>query len=370
VGDVDAALDRRLRRLREELTDEQLPLPLDGPAGLHLLGEMHYARRPPFHENRVPRYGALVFPGVPDWDRSPQVPVLVPADRIPVEVLRRFADGRSSFTVTTPQGLSGLASFEHSLEDEVAAVRLQRTGATVVQRSASLVRVARPVVSSSGTDRSGYSSQWPRITCGWWLASPPNGDRAVLAGLLEFAVHSLAAARVGATLVWNVDGCAPDDPRRGLADRGGARMGPALSVARRDRGPPRAHGAGRTVGCPVGRRPSHVGAPVHVRRSRRPCRRRLRARTGDPVFGWCGRRRDLLRAAALHRPLRCTHERPCRGPGRARGATSCSSSTRIAERRRHRRCGARYAPPRFRACRPVPRSSAWRSRRPPLSTAG
>ena len=233
MGDADAALERRLRRLREELTDEQLPLPLDGLAGLHLLAELHYARRPPFHENRLPRYGALVFPGVPDWDRFPQVPLLVPADGIPVEVLRRFADGRSSFTVTTPQGLSGLASFEHSLEDEVAAVRLQRTGATVVQRSASLVRVctAGGVIVWNGSQ---------------WLLKPlaedyvrvvarliPHADRAVLAGLLEFAVHSLAAARVGATLVWNVDGCPPDDPRRGLADRGGARMGPALSVARR-----------------------------------------------------------------------------------------------------------------------------------------
>ncbi len=233
MSNADPAMERRWRRLREELADEHVPLPLHGRAGLHLLAELHYARRPPFHENRVPRYGALVFPGVPDWDRSPQVPLLVPADGIGVEVLRRFADGRSSFTVTTPQGLSGLASFEHSLEDEVEVVRLQRTGATVVQRNAGLVRVCAPggVVIWNGSQ---------------WLVKPlaedyvrvvarlaPHGDRAVLGGLLELAVHSLAAARVGATLVWNVDGCAPGDSRGGLAERGGAHAGPALSVARR-----------------------------------------------------------------------------------------------------------------------------------------
>ncbi|MCA1843824.1 MAG: hypothetical protein LC792_11700, partial [Actinobacteria bacterium] len=114
---------RRLRRLREELDDEHVPLTVDGPYGNRLLAELAYARRPLHHENHIPGYGALIFPGVPDWDACPQAPLLVPAPDVPAAVLRRYADGRSSFVVVTPDGLSGLATFEHSVEDEGAAVR-------------------------------------------------------------------------------------------------------------------------------------------------------------------------------------------------------------------------------------------------------
>jgi predicted RNA-binding Zn-ribbon protein involved in translation (DUF1610 family) len=163
----DAVQERRLRRLREELDDEQVPLTVDGPSGDRLLAEVAYARRPLHHENHIPGYGALIFPGVPDWDACPQAPLLVPAPDVPPAVLRRYADGRSSFVVVTPDGLSGLATFEHSVEDEGAAV------------------------------------------------------------------HSLASARVGATFVWNLDGCPPGDTRGGLVELGRAIDGPPLSVARR-----------------------------------------------------------------------------------------------------------------------------------------
>ena len=230
----DAVQRRRLRRLREELDDERVPLVLEGPSGTHLLAELAYARRPQHHEQHIPGYGALVFAGVPDWDAGPQTPLLVPAEDIPAAVLRRYADGRSSFVVVTPDGLAGLATFEHSVEDEGAAVRLQRSGAVVVQRTrrgAVRVCAGNGVIVWNGSRwlfkrrAEDYVSVLRRLA--------PHGDGAVLTGLLELAVHSLASARVGATFVWNLDGCPADDARGGLVELGRAIRGPALSVARR-----------------------------------------------------------------------------------------------------------------------------------------
>jgi DNA integrity scanning protein DisA with diadenylate cyclase activity len=233
-AEADSTRERRLRRLREELQDERVPISFDGPTGLSLLTELAHARRPVGHEGRIPRYGALIFAGVPDWDQSSQVPLLVPGDGVAPEALRRFADGRSSFTVVTPDGVTGLVNFEHTLEDEVSAVRLQRTGAVVVQRSPEgVVRVctADGVVLWTGSRWrfKPLAEDYVRVVARF----APQADRAVLAGLLELAVHSLAAERVGATFIWNLDGAPPDDPRGGLLELAGAIQGPPLSAARR-----------------------------------------------------------------------------------------------------------------------------------------
>jgi hypothetical protein len=227
-------LERRARRLYEELLDEQVPGSWVASLSAPLLRELTYARRAVRHEGRIPRYGSLVFGSVPDWDQAPQVPVLVSAGNVAAETLRRFADGRSSFVLVTPDGIAGLASFEHSMEDEVSALRLLRTGTVVVQRNErGGVRVCHPdgVVLWTG-------SRWlfkPRaeVYGGVLHRLAPHADAAVLTGLLELAVHSLAAARVGGTFVWNLDGCPPDDRRGGLVELAGAITGPELSVARR-----------------------------------------------------------------------------------------------------------------------------------------
>ncbi len=230
----DPVVLRRLARLREELADENVPLTLDGPSGSRILAELTYARRPPRHERRTPAYGSLIFDGVPDWDSAPHPPLLVGDPSVSTPVLRRCADGGSSFTVVTPEGISGLAVFERSFDDELAAVRLQRCGAVVIQRGQTgLLRVctANGVVSWDGST---------------WLHKPladeyvalittlaPHADPAVAAGLLELAVHALAAGCVGSTLVWNLDGHALDDRREGLLELSQAVQPPGLSVARR-----------------------------------------------------------------------------------------------------------------------------------------
>src|SRR3984893_18911922 len=63
-------LARRLARLREELVDLEVPLPIDADGGAILLEELDYARHPALHEGRAPRYGALVSLGErPAWDK-------------------------------------------------------------------------------------------------------------------------------------------------------------------------------------------------------------------------------------------------------------------------------------------------------------
>lgn len=230
----DPVVTRRLARLREELLDESIPVPLEGACGVRMLAEINYARRPPRHESRMPTYGSLVFEGPPDWDSAAEAPSFVSRGAVGPATLRRCADGRSSFTVVTPEGVTGLALFDRAFDDELAAVRLQRCGAVVVQRSRTgMVRVC------TGTDVVG----WDGST---WLHKPladeyvtliktlaPHADGAVLTGLLELSVHALAAARVGATMVWNLDGHPVDDRRDGLVEHGQAVRRLGLSVTRR-----------------------------------------------------------------------------------------------------------------------------------------
>src|SRR5581483_7688268 len=259
-------------------------------------------------------YGALVFDGVPDWDACPQVPLLVPAPGVPAEVLRRYADGRSSFVVVTPEGITGLATFEHSVEDEGAAVRMQRSGAVIVQRTrrgAVRVCAGHGVIVWNG-------SRWmfkPRaedyVRALRRLA--PHADPAVLTGLLELAVHSLASARVGATFVWNVDGRPPDDPRRGLVELGRAiarppgpfpgagvggvsgrpgHRGGGRRLGRADRRPARPLPPGRRGGAPHRRGAPHLGPSLHLRRRRGAGGGGVGVGPRDGLLRWGGGGRD------------------------------------------------------------------------------
>jgi hypothetical protein len=222
---------RRIARLREELLEEEVPLPLVGPWAQGLLAEIHHARRPPLHEGRSSPFGALVFSEAANWDEAPLRPLRIPCEGLALDVIRRFADGRTSFLLLEPDAPPSLAEFEHSLADEVSAVALQRTGAIVVQR----------------VDTGGLRVCGPKGVVHWdnsrWLFKPlareyvrvvsrrePDCDHAVLPGLLELAVHCLASAHVGATLVWNFDRTPVGDDRGGLAELERSFAGPELSV--------------------------------------------------------------------------------------------------------------------------------------------
>ena len=95
---------RRVARLREQLLDEDVPLPLEAPQAQVLLEELDYATHPPVHEDRAPRYGSLVSFGTrPQWSEL-SVPTRLESGGTDLDVLRLLADGRASFVVRTADG--------------------------------------------------------------------------------------------------------------------------------------------------------------------------------------------------------------------------------------------------------------------------
>ena len=137
---------------------------------------------------------------------------LVDISAIPLATARRLADGRSSFIARVVGGPDRLVCFDRTREYESSAVHLTTaTGALVVQRlGQGWVRL---------TTAEGVAT-WDGIH---WSTKPlsmalvervaphvPGADPVVLANLLELCTHWLAAGRVGATLVWRLDGDADE----------------------------------------------------------------------------------------------------------------------------------------------------------------
>lgn len=205
---TDELVQRRLERLHHELVDDGVRLPDSGDLLTLLLTEVDYARHPHAHEGVGPRYGALLAEPGSLRERDEMQLELVDIDGIPLDVARRLADGRSSFVARLAGAGSRLVCFERSREYESSAVHLATgTGASVVQRLGDgWVRLTTP----AGV------AVWDGIR---WSTRPlcselvervapevPGADRVVLANILELCAHWLAAGRVGATLVWGLEG--------------------------------------------------------------------------------------------------------------------------------------------------------------------
>jgi len=205
---VPGVVERRIERLRHELADDGVSLPADEELCDLLLVELDYARHPHAHEGVAPRYGALL--ATPDTiGKQPVAEVeLVDISALPLAVSRRLADGRSSFVARVVGGPDRLVCFDRTREYESSAVHLSTdTGALVVQRlGRGWIRLSTP----DGV------AMWDGIR---WSTKPlsmtlvervaphvPAADRQVLANLLELCSHWLAAGRVGATIVWCIDG--------------------------------------------------------------------------------------------------------------------------------------------------------------------
>lgn len=197
--DAPQALVRRISRLRQELLDE-LGLKLNED----VLDELAYARYMEPHEGTRAAYGAVVWASSPNG--TPQLPS--PAgfldSHATLDVLRTFADGRTSFVVRGPGMAPALAvDPAWSGRESALAAYASRVDATIVQRLATgriRVYAGDHVYSADG---------------GAWLARPtavayqekvaqvvdaPHHDTAQ--ALLDLCVHTLSPAGHGATLVW------------------------------------------------------------------------------------------------------------------------------------------------------------------------
>jgi hypothetical protein len=201
-----APTEGRLRRLAEELHEEQLGFLLDDHGDV-VLEELDYALRPPVHERRIPSYGSVIAPAHHPEDWTATTELLVqrrPTVEFGDAQVRRFADGISSWAVRSELGVDELIVFDRSAGSERDLVILAAAaGGPIVQRHPSgVVRVVGP----SGVVRRDVTGWHHEPPFDRWLASVPGGCRqdgapTVLGRLLDFAVHDLGARGIGATLI-------------------------------------------------------------------------------------------------------------------------------------------------------------------------
>lgn len=202
---------RRLQRLAEELEEAGLDLldQAETPTVYTdlLLAEIDHAMRPPVHERRVPSSGTIIAPTTDPttWSESTQLDIShIPVVDQPLDAARWFADGLSCWLVRHVDQRSEWLIFDRPAGSERDLGVISRTmGATVVQRHpAGGVRV----VSDHGVMR------WDGFS---WLHEPPVArwidlmktcqvpdNIELLRTLLEFAVHDLGSAGVGALLIY------------------------------------------------------------------------------------------------------------------------------------------------------------------------
>jgi|HigsolmetaAR201D_1030396.scaffolds.fasta_scaffold17834_2 DNA integrity scanning protein DisA with diadenylate cyclase activity len=224
-------VERRIERLHHELVDEGIWLPPDEELLALLLAELDYARHPHAHEGVSPRYGALLA-GADVLLQPDEQLETIDLRGIPLDVSRRLADGRSSFVARLTGRPDLLVCFERTREYETSAVELATaTGTLIVQRSArGWIRLTTPHGVAVWDGIRWISKPLARVRAAELAARVPEADPAVLTNLLELCTHWLAAGRVGAALVWCLEG----DPTalHGIGLQASVRI-PTLDVNRR-----------------------------------------------------------------------------------------------------------------------------------------
>lgn len=236
-------IHRRRQRLRQELEDAGVPLDWDDDRGKRTLHELDYARFPPRHERDFPAYGALIVDDPSQLDAWTDL-MVTDAAGCSSHALRLLADGRQSFVLFS-HGSADLATFLSARDREADLVRLQRQSPpdlVIVQRTAhGIVRAYAhdTLIEWDGARWStrSYADAYVRDV----LRCVPGCPRDVLAAILEFCLHTLAPAPIGAALVWLLD---PD----GVNQLGHLRRPqPAVALPALSLLDPRAHGALRQL---------------------------------------------------------------------------------------------------------------------------
>lgn len=192
----------RVFLLRQELQLEALPIPIDGPVGQALLEELAYTINPPVHEQRVPAYGAFIFPEVAIADD------ILHVSELPSMNVRMLADGAYSFSVRDETGLSQIACFTNPLTSEIDFVTAsQRGNMQIVQRnSGDLVKIFTGTHVITHQRYRWYTKQYATVDTDKILdVAPQAGPLQLLPDLLNFCFHFLSANHVGAILVWQLD---------------------------------------------------------------------------------------------------------------------------------------------------------------------
>ena len=209
----------RLRRLTEELIEEQLGVIERSSIPDVLVDEIDYALRPPRHERRVPSYGAFVLPAKPaeEWRDVTGLDIVTSSttDDLDDDV-RRYADGLTSWTIRTANGVDSLVVFDRSTGSERDLVVLaSASGAMVVQRHPSGEVRLVGTFGVARWDGLGWHVEPPVDSWLHWAACGLEQEPGEALGhLLRFAVHDLGAQGVGALLVYR-----PSDAQRLTRER-------------------------------------------------------------------------------------------------------------------------------------------------------
>ncbi|MEU7862252.1 DNA integrity scanning protein DisA nucleotide-binding domain protein [Nonomuraea sp. NPDC049141] len=196
---------KRIARIRDELIDE---IGLELPS--IVLEEVVYARYIPIHELKQPQYGAMI---IPDNDFLPLFSTFEfgpfetrDIQQSSLDVIRLLADGNTMFA-----GKDGLGSYllEHSATEKNLAEIVSNFHAVVVQRTTNPTEVKiyhRDGISTwSGAawHTRPYSHDYSGILMHAVDGLEDTSQFAIAEAILDFCMHTLSAAKIGATIVWD-----------------------------------------------------------------------------------------------------------------------------------------------------------------------
>ena len=238
----EGTLEQRKERLRQELADE-CGLDLSDEA----LEELAYCRYVQPHEGRRPTYGAVIWPA--GSKRTPRVVPGLPSpgafvdEETPADVLRQFADGRTSFLVRRPGAPPALVVDNAWIgSEQYLSGYSSDYGVVIVQRLATgRIRLFHDHAIHSEQD--GVWLRRPMAVAHYDAVTSVVGPELAQTAkaLLDVCVHWLSPAGIGATLVW-IPGNAASS--KGLDDKG-AFTPPPLSVLDSGQRPAIAHVLGQ-----------------------------------------------------------------------------------------------------------------------------
>ena len=200
---------RRLLRLRNELYDDGVRLPGNSDLADLVLAELEYARHPRSHEGIAPRYGALL-PADSAISDEFGLTSLIDCLDVDIDVVRRLADGRSSFVLRSVGASPQLACLGHSIEYEASAAQIaDELNVIVVQRlSTGWVRMCSPNGVATWDGLRWRNSPHSSTVAAAIQRQVPHIGSPVVEHLVDFCTHWLGAGRIGATLVWSLQ-CDP-----------------------------------------------------------------------------------------------------------------------------------------------------------------
>ena len=198
----------RIQRLRHELRDEQIRVPDDPDLADLLLAELDYARHPHAHEGTAPSYGALIATGLSAHEHRRARQFHRRRHRPPG---RASSPGRRAVVVRRARRRFRRSADVLRPHPRVRVVRRAPGDRNRRRRGPAARSGLGPAHHARRESPRGTGSDGPRSRSA--SASPSASRRCcraptptVLANLVEFSTHWLGAGRVGAAIVWRLDG--------------------------------------------------------------------------------------------------------------------------------------------------------------------